>query len=45
MQGMGGAAEPSEAKRAFSMRLQRVPSSELVEFPENEEGYLGKIRW
>lgn len=30
------------AMRVLSMRLQRVPSSELIEFPENEEGYLGK---
>ena len=30
-------------KHALSMRLQRVESSELVEFPETEEGYLGKV--
>lgn len=30
-------------KRALSMRLQRVESSELVEFPETEEGHLGKV--
>ncbi|CAL8462165.1 g1696 [Coccomyxa elongata] len=38
-------AKGRDFKRLLTMRLQRVESSELIEFPENEEGYLGKIRW
>ncbi|BDA46028.1 hypothetical protein COCOBI_08-1200 [Coccomyxa sp. Obi] len=38
-------AKGRDFKRLMTMRLQRVESSELIEFPENEEGYLGKIRW
>ena len=45
VQDVEGAAAQCKPQRAFSMRLQRVPSSELVEFPENEEGHLGKVRW
>ena len=36
-------AQLRSMKRALSMRLQRVESSELVEFPETEEGHLGKV--
>lgn len=41
---MAGVKGP-ECQRLLTMRLKRVQSSELIEFPENEEGYLGKIRW
>ena len=27
------------------MRLQRVESAKLVEFPETVEGFFGKVRW
>ena len=27
------------------MRLQRVESMELVEFPDTMEGLFGKVRW
>ncbi len=42
---LNGGAKQRDFKRLLTMRLQRVESSELIEFPENEEGYLGKIRW
>ncbi|EIE24279.1 hypothetical protein COCSUDRAFT_41535 [Coccomyxa subellipsoidea C-169] len=42
---LNGGAKQQDFKRLLTMRLQRVESSELIEFPENEEGYLGKIRW
>jgi hypothetical protein len=42
---LNGEATQRDFKRLLTMRLQRVESSELIEFPENEEGYLGKIRW
>ena len=27
------------------MRLRRVESAKLVEFPETVEGFFGKVRW
>ena len=33
------------ARRLSTMRLQRVESAKLVEFPETVEGFFGKVRW
>ena len=40
---LGGASRA--ARRLSTMRLQRVESMELVEFPDTMEGLFGKVRW
>ena len=37
--------ESRAARRLSTMRLQRVESMELVEFPDTMEGLFGKVRW
>lgn len=40
-----GGGESRAARRLSTMRLQRVESMELVEFPDTMEGLFGKVRW
>ncbi|CAL5227833.1 g10862 [Coccomyxa viridis] len=39
------ATDKRVARRLSTMRLQRVESAKLVEFPETVEGFFGKVRW
>ena len=46
MQGNAEAATDKRvARRLSTMRLQRVESAKLVEFPETVDGFFGKVRW
>jgi hypothetical protein len=39
------AIDERAARRLSTMRLQRIESAKLVEFPETVEGFFGKVRW